>query len=221
MFHESQFQPETFYLYLMARKKWTPKEEVTDSDLKFREKRKWQLAFRRYVLEKQPSQQYAPYFGLGIEQYRKWIELQFTGDLNWENFGIQWQFDHIVPVAYFDYSVEEDLKLCWNFINIRVEKIHLNKNRGHRVDILAAKAYFEQLHQKTGYTLCLDMINKINAVEIANIQSEPHIENFIIENKAYLETLSTLSHVEFNQLNTGMSLEDILLQREILKKYGG
>lgn len=205
----------------MARKKWTPQEEVTDSLLKFREKRKWQLAFRRYVLEKQPSTQYAPYFGLGIEQYRKWIELQFTGTLNWDNFATQWQFDHIVPVAYFDYSIEEDLKLCWNFINIRVEPMNLNENKGHRVDVLAVKAYFESLYNKTGYSLCLKMLDKINSVEVSNIVSEPHIENFIIENKSYLESLEILTPAEFNNLNAGMTLEDILLEREILKKYGG
>lgn len=205
----------------MSRKKWTPQEEVTDSLLKFREKRKWQLAFRRYVLEKQPSPQYGPYFGLSIEDYRKWMELQFTGSLSWDNFGTQWQFDHIVPVTYFDYSIEEDLKLCWNFINIRVEKLELNKNRGHRVDVLAVKAYFENLHNKTGYALCLKMIDKINSIEISNIISEPHLENFIIENKSYLETLEMLTPAEFNSLNTGMTVEDILLEREILKKYGG
>lgn len=204
----------------MARKKWTPKEEVTDADLKFREKRKWQLAFRRYVLEKQPSQQYAPYFGLSIEEYRKWIEIQFSGNLNWENFGTEWQFDHIVPVAYFDYAIEEDLKLCWNFINIRVETLDLNKNRGHRVDLLAVKTYFRQLYDKTGYQLCLKMLDKIHAVEASNSISEPHIEDFIITNKPDLEKLETLSHEEFNSLNSGMTLDGIFLEREILKKYG-
>ena len=101
----------------MERKKWTPKAEITVSLLKFREKRKWQLAFRRYVIEKNKSSFYALYFGLDIEQLRHWIELQFTENIRWDNFGTSWQFDHIVPVAYFDFFNEDDLKLCWNFIN--------------------------------------------------------------------------------------------------------
>ena len=204
----------------MARKKWTPKHEITDSLLKFREKRKWQLAFRRYVLEKKASQPYSPYFGLGIEEFRKWIEIQFTSELNWDNFGTHWQFDHIIPVAYFDYSLEEDLRLCWNFINIRVERLDLNKNRGHRVDVLAVKSYFENLYNKTGYSLCLKMLDKINIIEVTNIVSEPKIEEFIIQNKEYLEMLSTLSNDEFNSLNMGMTLNEILLQRDILNKFG-
>ena len=204
----------------MERKKWTAKIEITEALLKFREKRKWQLALRRYVLEKNASAGYAFYFGLGIEQFRKWIEIQFTGELNWNNFGSAWQFDHIVPVAYFDFTNEEDLILCWNFINIRVEKVELNKNRENRIDIMAVKPYFQALYNKTGFSFCLKMILKIGQIEISNILSEPAIEEFIIENKEHLSKISSLNKEEFNRLNAGTSLEDILLEREIIKKFG-
>ena len=202
------------------RKKWTAKEEITDSVLKFREKRKWQLAFRRYVLEKNPSQTYAPYFGLDIENYRKWIELQFTDGVSWGNFGTAWQFDHIVPVAYFDFEKKEDLLLCWNFINIRVEKLELNKARGNRIDVLAVKPYFQSLLEKTGYRLCQKMIEKINNIEVSNIVSEPGLEQFIVQHKERLEKLATLSPEEFSHINQGATLENIFLEREILRKFG-
>jgi hypothetical protein len=221
MFHESQFQDGTFrYIWKMKRKKWTAQALVTDSLLKIREKKKWQLSLRRYVLERKPSEAYAPYFGLDIENYRKWIELQFTEEVNWDNFGSAWQFDHIVPVAYFDFSNEEDLKLCWNFINIRVEKLELNKNRGNRIDVLAAKPYFQNIYNNTGYSLCKNMIDKIGMIEVSNIISEPYLENFIIKNKEHLEMLGSLNNDEFNRLNQGMSLNDILLERELFRKFG-
>jgi hypothetical protein len=204
----------------MARKQTIPKEEATEALLKFREKRKWQLSMRRYIIERSPSEAYAPYFGLDIENFRKWIESQFEQSLNWKNFGSLWQFDHIVPVTYFDFGCEEELKLCWNFINIRVEKFQLNKNRGNRIDVLAVKPYFQDLYNKTGYSLCLKMIDKINEVEVSNIESQPHLEHFIIQNKEHLEAISSLSNDEFNKLNKGVQLKDILLEREILRKFG-
>ena len=204
----------------MARKKWTPQFDITEPLLKFREKRKWQLALRRYVLEKNISAGYAFYFGLSIEQFRMWIEIQFVEELNWENFGSAWQFDHILPVAYFDFSVEDDLILCWNFINIRVARIELNKTNGNRIDIVAARPYFEALYAKTGFSLCLKMIKKISKIEFSNIISEPAIEDFIIKNAEQLQIASSLNKEEFNQLNKGMSLKDILLEREIIKKFG-
>ena len=203
----------------MERKRWTPNAEITDDLLKSREKRKWQVALRRYVLEKNLSPSYAFYFGLSIEQFRNWIEIQFTEGLNWENFGAAWQFEHVVPVAYFDFSVEEDLLLCWNFINIRVERLDKHNNSSNRIDILAAKPYFKNLFDRTNYFICLKMIDKISGIEAAGIVNEPAVEDFIINNRLQLEVSPSLSKEEFTSLNTGMSLDDILLEREIIKKF--
>jgi len=202
------------------RKKWTPQENVTESLLKFREKRKWQLALRRYILEKNISHMYAPYFGLDIENYRKWIELQFTNGLSWENFGSFWQFDHVVPIACFDFSTKEDLQLCWNFINIRVEKIEFEKATDKKIDLLAVKPYFEQLYNKTGYSLCIKMVEKIKSIEYSNIISEPLLEDFIIKNKVKFEQIATLTSEELTRVNKGTSLDNILLEREIVRKFG-
>jgi hypothetical protein len=204
----------------MTRKKWTPKEDVTELDIRTRDKKKWQLALRRYVLEKQVSENYAPYFGLDIESFREWIEIQFDEDLNWESFGSKWQFDHIVPVAYFDFGIKEDLKLCWNFINIRVEKIELNKVRGNRIDVIAVKTYFERLYSKTNYFLCPKMLAKIDEIEVSNIVSEPKIEDFINALKADFEIMYSLTASEFAQMNRGVPFKDVLLEREILRKFG-
>ena len=208
------------YFYKMERKKWTPKAQITDDVLRFREKRKWQVTLRRYVLEKNLSPSYAIYFGLCIEEFRKWIEIQFSGELSWDNFGTSWQFDHIVPIAYFDFKVENDLLLCWNFINIRVENLESVKAPGNKIEVVAVKRYFESLFSKTGFSLCLKMIDKIDQIEKSNIVSEMEVVNYIIQNKQNLEIISTLDKEEFNSLNAGTNLEDILLEREILKKFG-
>jgi len=203
------------------RKKWTAREEITDALLKSREKRKWQLAFRRYIIEKHSSKQYAPFFGLDIENYRNWIELQFTDQLSWDNFGSAWQFEHIVPMVYFDFSNNDDLALCWNFINLRVEKLDAQEDvRHNKIDILAAKPYFESLFHKTGYELCSKMSRKIEAITASNMIEVPALEAFIIKRKDQLTKMATLSPDEFYNLNQGTNLDDILLEREILRKFG-
>ncbi len=204
----------------MERKKWTPRLEVDEAALKFREKRKWQLALRRYVLQKNISAAYAFYFGLSIEKFRSWIELQFTPGLNWDNFGSAWQFDHIVPLAYFDFSNEEDLILCWNFVNIRVARLEQNKPIPARIDLLAVKTYFKSLYSKTTYFLCLRIIEKIEKIESSFMLNEPAIEQFILLNNTQIEVAATFSKEEFNRLNTGNSIDDIILEREILKRFG-
>lgn len=198
---------------VMQRKKWTPKTESSPSVTRFREKRKWQIALRRYVLEKIPSSAYAPYFGLDIRHLRSWFELQFTQPLSWDNFGTHWQFDHIVPVTYFDFSADDQLKLCWNFINLRVEKIQHNKDRGQRLDILAAKDYFFDLFHTTHYPLCQKMIEKIETIRLSELLATEAQKNFLTQNRDYLNHIRDYSSFEFDLLNRGRSLEDV--QREL------
>ena len=202
----------------MKRKRWTPKTEVTDSLIKFREKRKWQISLRRYVLENHKASFYAPYFGLDIKSFRKWIEIQFSEDMGWDSFSETWQFDHIVPVTYFDFGLEAELRLCWNFTNIRVENLHLNKNRGNRVDVLAAKAYYETLYQRTQYPICLDMVRKIEQIEISEIESGKHLEEFILDNKEFINTISAFSSHDYDNLNKGADLKDILAERAFFNR---
>jgi hypothetical protein len=204
----------------MARKRWTAQAEVTDALIKIREKRKWQLAYRRYVMEGLPSEAYAPFFGLDSKTLREWFEAQFTNGLNWENFGKQWQFDHIVPTNYFDYSNEEDLKLCWSFINIRVEPLSEGGEEGNKIEVMAVRSYFQELLNKTGLSLCSKMLDKISAIEASNSTAPPSIESFILQHKVDLETIITLNKEELTALNQGSSLKDLLLEREILRKFG-
>jgi hypothetical protein len=203
----------------MARKKWTVKTEVDEALIQFREKRKWQIALRRYVLDKNKSSYYAPFFGLDIEKFREWIACQFDEDLNWQTFATAWQFDHIVPVAYFNFNYEEDMRLCWNFTNIRVEKIDPNKNRGNRVDVLAAKTYFEVLFERTGYLMCRKMIEKITQIESSQISANENLSRFIKQNKSYLDHLSGFTSYEYDKLNTGVPFESVLFEANFLKKF--
>jgi hypothetical protein len=194
--------------------------ETPESLDRKREKRRWQMALRRYVIEKNPSSAYAKYFGLDIEFFREWIAIQFKDSLSWDNFAHKWQFDHIVPVAYFNYSNEEDLLLCWNFINIRVERIDYNKVRGNRIDVMAVRTYFEDLYSKTKYPFCLRMLEKIRTIEVANIERNKELEGFIIKNQTYFEQISLLDKDDFQRLNNGVPFKNILAEKEIARKFG-
>ncbi|MEJ7586924.1 MAG: hypothetical protein WKI04_05120 [Ferruginibacter sp.] len=204
----------------MPRKKWTPKTEITASVLKIREKKKWQLALRRYVLEQNNMSGYAVYFGLDILKFRQWVEIQFSGKVNWENFGTTWQLDHVIPVGYFDFSNDEELRLCWNFINIRVNQTGEKEINSNLVDLMAVKPYFESLYQKTGYSVCAKMIGKISQLQEKGCKSLPVLEKFLKRNQEHLETLVTLNKDEFISLNNGALVTNILLEREILRKFG-
>ena len=203
----------------MGRKRWEAKTEITPSLLKFREKRKWQIALRRYVLEKNRSSFYAPYFGLDIENIRKWFEYQFENGVGWDDFGEKWQFDHIIPVTYFDFKDDHELKMCWNFINLRVETLQGNKDRGLRVDIIGAKTYFTELYEKTNYKPSKDLLEKILRIELSELVSSEQQTSFIIEHKDYLKHIENYSSFEFDLLNSGRSFVEIQKEIDFLKRH--
>lgn len=56
-------------------------------------------------------------FGCSREFFKKYIEAQFAGDMNWENWGDYWQLDHIIPLACAE-TVSEILMLD-HYTNLR------------------------------------------------------------------------------------------------------
>jgi hypothetical protein len=202
----------------MARRRTVSRTDITPALLKFREKRKWQISLRRYVLEKHLCVAYAPYFGLDVENMRKWFEYQFKDGADWDNFGGNWQFDHIIPVTYFDFSKEEELKMCWNFTNIRVEHFQKNKDRGNRLDVLAAKGYFKELYDKTNYLPCLKLLKKIDEIEISELVSTDSQQAFIKDHWEYLNMIENYSAFEFELLNSGRSIEEVKKEVEFFKE---
>lgn len=204
----------------MQTEKAVENEQDAASLLRFREKRKWQIALRRYVLEKALSKPYAPYFGLDIVNMRLWFEYQFENSLSWDNFGKEWQFDHIIPVTYFDFTQEQELKMCWNFTNLRVERIQKNKERGARLDLLAAKGYFKRLYDETGYQVCKKLLDKIDQIELSEFVSTDVQRNFITTHKEYLQMIDNYSVFEFELLNIGRTVAEVNNEIAIIKKFG-
>jgi hypothetical protein len=200
----------------MARKRWTPQTEITDTLVKTREKKKWQLGLRRYVLEKTPSEQYAPYFGLDIETLRSWFAIQFTADMNWDNFGPVWQFGHIVPISCFDFSLDADLRLCWHFTNLRAESIQSDSE-----NLLSARLYYQSLLDETGLPICRQMLEKLALLEKQGQILHTAQTAFIQKNRALLDKSAGLTQEEMRRINTGEDLDTVLLEREILRKFGG
>lgn len=203
----------------MARKRWTAQTEITDSLLRLREKRKWQLAYRRYVVEQKPSETYGLYFGLDIQTLREWFGLQFPGGINWENYGKAWQFEHIVPSTYFNYGDEKDLKLCWSFINMHVQPLDEEGQHGSSFNLLAAKTYFNQLQSRTQLSLCAEMLEKLQSIENQYVGVPDTVVEFLVDQKQRIDQIQGLTAEELNEMNRGTDLKQILLEREILKKF--
>ena len=50
--------------------------------------------------------------------FRRWIIHQLYGNMTFENYGSVWQIDHWLPIASFKLLNENDMKKCFNWINL-------------------------------------------------------------------------------------------------------
>lgn len=58
--------------------------------------------------------------GCSTEHLRQRLELQFDGEMSWENYGIGgWHIDHILPCSAFNMSDPTEQKMCFHYSNLQ------------------------------------------------------------------------------------------------------
>ena len=81
--------------------------------------------------------------GIDIDLYRKWIEFQFTPEMNWDNFEI----DHVKAICLFDVSKEEKLKEAFNWKNTQPLLKHDHQKKGIKFNFLDYQLQFLKAYQ--------------------------------------------------------------------------
>lgn len=70
--------------------------------------------------------------GCSIEQLKMHLENQFTDNMSWNNYG-KWQIDHIVPLAIFDLTNTEQLKVALHYSNLQPLWAEDNYKKGSKI----------------------------------------------------------------------------------------
>jgi hypothetical protein len=70
---------------------------------------------KKYKNDKTDS--YINYLGCTIEYYVDYLSPYLKPEMDWGNYGIIWEIDHIVPISTFDMSVEENIYKAFNYNN--------------------------------------------------------------------------------------------------------
>ena len=81
--------------------------------------------------------------GIDTDLYRKWLEFQFTPEMNWGNIEI----DHVKPICMFDVSDDEQLKeaFSWKNTQLLLKKDHQLK--GTKLNFLDYQLQFIKAYQ--------------------------------------------------------------------------
>ena len=91
--------------------------EKYKTDKKYRMQKIMRTRFKKTIKNKNKS--FLIYLDCTIDFLNKWLEFQFDDKMTWENQGSYWDIDHVIPCSSFDLSVEEEIKKCFNWKNLR------------------------------------------------------------------------------------------------------
>ena len=65
---------------------------------------------------------------------KQWIIYQLYGNMTIENYGSVWQIDHCLPIVSFDQMDENDMKKCFNWVNLRPMYSNENNSKKAKID---------------------------------------------------------------------------------------
>jgi len=64
--------------------------------------------------------------GMPIEEFKIYLENKFTDKMCWENYGVVWDIDHIVPLSTA--ITEEDVLRLNHYTNLQPLDSYINRN---------------------------------------------------------------------------------------------
>ena len=67
------------------------------------------------------------YLGCSLDDYKLYLESKFKYDMTWDNHGILWEIDHIIPCSSFELNIEDNIYKCFNYNN--TQPLYKSENR--------------------------------------------------------------------------------------------
>lgn len=85
----------------------------------------------RKALKESKSKKSIEYLGTDSVTYRKYLESRFVEGMTWENYGTEWEIDHIIPIKYENPTIEEVVKRL-HYKNTQPLWASLNASKNNR-----------------------------------------------------------------------------------------
>jgi signal recognition particle GTPase len=99
-------------------------QELYNNDIEFKIVHNIRNRINRSIKKKSNSTKNI--LGCNIKEYLIFLEKQFDENMSWDNYGIYWEIDHIIPINTF--SIQEKIK-AFHYKNTRPLSITENRNR--------------------------------------------------------------------------------------------
>lgn len=74
--------------------------------------------------------------GIPFKRFQEWIEYQLKDDMTWDNYGDEWEIDHVIPISSFDLTDLDQQKECFNWKN--QAPLYITENRSKKDKIISS-----------------------------------------------------------------------------------
>jgi hypothetical protein len=68
-----------------------------------------------------------------VIELKKWLEYQFDENMSWDNHGIYWHMDHVIPFTFFDLTSIKQQHLACNWTNIQPLECKENISKSNKI----------------------------------------------------------------------------------------
>ncbi len=89
------------------------------NDPEFRMKKILRTRLYKTMTGQKSSKSIIKFIGIEIGEFKNWIEYQMNEDMSWENYGVYWEIDHVIPCKSFELSNEDQCHKCFHWSNMR------------------------------------------------------------------------------------------------------
>jgi hypothetical protein len=97
-------------------------------------KKKYQTKLHNIIHN--PKSEYSEeLIGCSRSFFLRWLKFQFSEDMSFKNYGVSWCIDHCLPVKSFNLEDEDEVRQCYNWINLRPYRIDKNSAKHSKIDI--------------------------------------------------------------------------------------
>jgi hypothetical protein len=76
---------------------------------------------------------YKELLGMDLDGFRDWLSFQFEPGMTWDNYGREWQIDHVLPMSRFDLSDPKHRAICYGWTNLQPLWTADNRLKSNRI----------------------------------------------------------------------------------------
>ena len=125
---------------------WKAERRITNIEYSLKENISRRIRYELNTLLKgEKTMRTIEYLGCTIEHLKYYLEGKFEIGMNWNNYGISWHIDHIIPCTSWNLKNIFEGICCWNYRNLQPLWALENKSKGDTFNQVKKDIYVERM----------------------------------------------------------------------------